>query len=286
MPKLTGALAIGVRASRVLEGMTRGVAAAGLELRSARLEVRPDATAWELLQSMGTIAGQLSGRGDLLILVDGYSDRSVRTARLFLEMWDPGSRASVFMLPPLPNEKRLEGRFRFNVGLMANWLDVDGLLIDVRLDDSLSSSSGEELESAALSSVSAVLLDLVGRYDRPPVSELLEDGGNYLLLIGGFRSARELALMGALEGAPSVAVAASAPASELVLAASLAQAFGVGVDTASGSVSYVIMRREDMREEDPIYAALRSSPRGPPPALDFSPTMPAKVELPLDLYEL
>jgi hypothetical protein len=286
MPTVDGAVAIGVRASSVLENVSRAMSAAGLRLLVSKMDVQPDAPAYELLQSIGAAVRQLSGPGGVLLLVDGYSDRSVRIARLFIEMRGAGSRSMVFMLPPMPYEKRLEEKFRFNVGFMANWLDVDGLLVDVALDRDSLSMSAVDFEATAMGEISAALSDFLGRSDRPPLSDLLEDGGDYVLLVGGFKGAKELALASALEGAPSVAVATSPSASELVLAASLASALGVSVDTVAGTVNYVVMRNGSMKEDDPIYAALNGRFKGGLPTLDMAPALPAKIDIPLDLYEL
>jgi hypothetical protein len=287
MPRLGSAIAVGTRASYVLEGLARRTAASGRGLRAARLGLSPDSSACGLVGSMASLISDLPGDGSLLIIVDGYSDRSVGAARLLLEMWGrrSGSAALVFALPPLPYEKRLEAKFRFNVGLLANSLGSGGLLVRVGLGDRMLEAPAEDFERAALDEMSAVLADIVARSDRPPLSEFLEAGGRFSLVVGGFSSAEDLALAGALEGAPSVAVAASS-ASSLLTAASLAQALGVGVDVAGGTVSYLITRRDDLGDEDPIHAALRGRSGGGVPVLDPSPSVPARVDLPLDLYRL
>jgi hypothetical protein len=274
----------------LLESVVRRISAAGFELATSRLNVAPNAPADELLGSIGAAISKLSGRSGILLLVDGYSDKSVQTARLFMEMWNPRPHTAIFMIPPLPYEKRLEKFFRFNVGLMANWLNVDGILVNVELGDgtSLHEASSTDLEESIMGRMSAALSDFLRRSDRPPLSELLEDGGNYLLMVGGFKDAKDMALVSALEGTPSVAVIPSSSVSELVMATTLANALGVGIDAVSGGtegVNYIVMRR-DLRQEDPIYTALSGHAGGAVPALDMEPTLPARVEIPLDLYEL
>ena len=274
----------------MLEDVVKRTSAAGLELAASRLSIASNASADELLGSIGAAISKLSGCSGILLLVDGYSDRSVQMARLFMEMWNPRPHTAVFMIPPLPYEKRLEKLFRFNVGLMANWLNVDGILVNVELGDdiSLHELSDTDLEGTIIGRMSAALSDFLRRSDRPPLSELLEDGGNYLLMVGGFKDAKEMALVSALEGTPSVVVIPSSSVSELVMATTLASVLGVGVDAVSGGaegVSYVVMRR-DLRQEDPIYTALSGRADGSIPTLDMEPTLPARVDIPLDLYEL
>ncbi len=275
MSKLTYcALAVGPRASSILDGLARRASSTGLA--AGKVSVEPNARAEELLEAMGAVISGLPGCDEAVLLVDGYSDRSVRAARLLLEMWDPRPSTIVFMIPPFPNEKRLERLFRFNVGLMANSPEVDGALVDVESPD----GDGEMIDR-----ISAVLSDFLRRRWSPPLSEFLEDGGNYVLVVGGFGGAKEAALASALEEAPSVVVDPS-PSAELVAAAALASALGTGVDaipSAVDGINYVIMRR-DLRHEDPIYSAL--SGRGPVPTLDLGPTLPARFDLPFDFYAL
>ncbi len=269
------AIAIGARASSVLEEASKrmpGMATADLgALDSMR-------SAEELLERIKALATGLPGCARVLLLVDGYSDRGVRAARLFLGAWRPRG-AVIVMIPPMPYEKRLEDHYRFNVGVMAGCIGGEEALVRVDLDLGEDGHSEED----AMAAVAAAVADLALRAGRPPLSEMLGEGGSYLLAVGGPAGAKEMALASALEGSPAMVVA-SGSASELVKATSLARALGVGVDAAPGGVSYLLMRKDDLRLEDPIYAALGG--RGDVPTLDPGPSSPFRVDLPLDLYEM
>ncbi len=277
-------IAIGPRSSKILHKIISTLPDSNAVLPSIMFSRPYYDNACDVIGGVATASRLVEhcASGLVVLVVDGFSLQQVRLARLISERTSALARLIIFVLPPYPYEKRLEGKFWFNAGMLAS-LDSgkNSMVVSIKLAEDLLESSQGEFEEHVDSMLAGSVLDAAFKANVPPMSDLLS-GGSYMLLIGSIEGSR-LALISHMLNAESsgIAVVRTASAGELISAANASLLFSdAGLDFLNGVAEYLIVRSESLAERDPISAVLGSR------VLDSSPTLPARIEVLSRLPEL
>ena len=277
-------IAIGHRSSKILNKMISILSDSNTAPPSFTFPHSRYDRACEILDGIAT-ASRLAEHctsGLAVLVVDGFSSREIRLARLISERTSGLARLIIFVLPPYPYEKRLEGKFWFNAGMLAS-LDSgrNSMVVSIRLADDLLESPQDEFEERVDSMLAKSVLDAAFKANTPPMSDLLS-GGSYVLMVGSIGCSR-LAMISHMLNAESsgIAVVRAASVGELIGAANASLLLSdAGLDFLNGVTEYLIVRSENLAEEDPISAVLGDR------ILDSAPGLPARIEVLSGLSEL